>query len=159
MSPFVWSSADGEPRQCLRIQLSFSLPAFLSLFVCSLYLSISLAARRLPGGQGWAGHLARSGTCSTHWRQGRQAGRRQYQRCVGAASLRHHRRPASRRRSLAVHPRVANAGMAPPTPPSHCAALPRSCYSGRVPRRTSSCRSTRALVLTCRRYPQRTFWG
>lgn len=110
-------------------------------------------------GQGWVDQWESSDTCSTRWTQDRRAGWMRREMCAGAASPPHRRRSGSQRRSLTGPRRVVGGERAQWRALCCCGEPPRSCCSGRAPRRPSSCQSTRAWGLTCRLCPPRTWRG
>lgn len=100
-----------------------------------------------------------SDTYSTRWTQGRRVGQRRREMCAGAGSPPHHRRSGSRHHNL-KGPRCVADGVKAQWPALCCCdEPPRSCCSGRAPRRLSSCRSTHVWGLICRLCPQHTWRG
>lgn len=76
---------------------------------------------------------------------------------AGAGNPLHRRKSRSRRHSPAGPRRAASGARALSQTLCCCGAPPRSCCSGRAPRRPSFCRSTHAWGMICRLCPQHTW--
>lgn len=79
--------------------------------------------------------------------------------CGGAVSPWHRRKTDIRHRSRAGS--QCDEGVATAQWPAPCCydVPPKSCCSGRSPKRLSSCQSTHALELICRQYLLRTYFN